>query len=120
MTWTLCTSGAAITKAGANANSTIVASGSTLAQWSNEAESIISNVCRVDLSGGWSGYSYIKKTIASDFCASWIAQQIVSYDMSGYTSRGEAVQVLNVLENNIRRDIELLKDDKVKTFVGAT
>ena len=120
MTWEIHTSGAAIAKAGLYANSTIVASGAYLAQLYDEALSLVSNIARVDLSGGYAGYSYAKKKIIQDVMTAYIAQQVISYDMSGYTSRGEAIQILNVLENNIRRNLDLLKDDKYKTFIGAT
>ena len=40
--------------------------------------------------------------------------KIINYDMSGYTSRQEASQMLNVLHDNFSRNLAMLKDDNVK------
>ena len=49
MSWTLCTSGAAIRKAGSGADVFIIASGAALADWSNEAEAMASSIARSDV-----------------------------------------------------------------------
>lgn len=120
MAWTLCTSGSAVAKAGANANSTITASGSALAVWSDEAESYVSSLARVDLVSNYGNLTANGKQILNELTSSLIAEKIIMYDMSGYTSRGEASMMLNVIENNIVRNISLIKEDKIKTYLGAT
>ena len=70
MSWTLCTSGSAIAKAGLNANTTIIASGTCLADWSEEAESLASGVARANLSGAYATLTLVGKRILSDFCSS--------------------------------------------------
>jgi len=120
MTWTFCTSGAAIAKAGLNANSTITASGAALANWSDEAEAYVNALSRVDLVTAYASLTAEGKKIADVIASSHIAQQIIAYDMAGYTSRLEAQTMLDVLENNIDRNTKLIKEGKVKTYLAAT
>lgn len=119
MSWTFCTSGSAILKAGANRNTAIAASGSTLANWSDEAESVICDMARVDMITNYSSLTSSGKQILSELSSSMIAQKIISYDMSGYT-KSEATLMMNVLENNIVKSAALIKEDKVKTYLAAT
>jgi len=120
MVWTLCTSGQAVIKAGTNANSTIIVSGQALKEWSEESESVISSVANVDVVTGFSGYTTNGKLILQRLCSNMIGQQIVGYDPAGYTNQREMETILDVLENQIRQDKALIKDDKLKTYLGAT
>ena len=120
MAWTLCASAAAIAKAGLNANSAIVASNAALARWSSEAESTFCDIARVDLVTAWATLKANGKEIAQKYCSADIAQNIVNYDMSGYSSRNEAIMILNMLENQKADAIKLIKDDKIKTYLLAT
>lgn len=119
MAWTLCTSGSAIRKAGANANSTIVASGSALSDWSDEAEAYVCDITRVDVVTNFGSLTSNGKQILQTLCSSLIAQRIIGYDMSGYFSR-QAETMLDILENEIDRCERLVKDEKVKTYLEAT
>jgi len=120
MAWTFCTSGAAIAKAGANANSTIIANGDTLADWSNEAENIICDIARVDLVDKYDSLTANGKNILSMLASNMIAQFIIHYDMSGYTTKREAETMLDILENQIRRNISFIENDRIKTYLSAT
>ena len=120
MTWTLCTSGSAIAKAGAGANSIIIADDTNLAIWSDEAEAYVCDTARVDVVSNYENLTSNGKRILSELASSLVAQKIINYDMSGYTSRSEASMMLNVLENNIVRTISLISDDKIKTYLEAT
>lgn len=119
MAWTLGTSGSAIVKAGAFANSTITASGSALANWSDEAEAYICNICRVDVVSNFSSLTSNGKQILQTLFTSLVAQRIVAYDPTGYTSR-QAETILDVLENEIGRCERLVKDEKIKTYLAVT
>lgn len=112
MSWTLTSSGAAIIKAGKNASSDITLSGSALAGWSNEAEGRIIGETRRDWVGNYTGLPSGIKNILSDVCSSYIAKQIISYDMSGYTSRAEALTMLNIQDDIAREGLRILKDFK--------
>jgi len=105
MTWTLCTSGAAIAKAGANANTTIIASGALLSTWSTEAEGRISAECHTDATG----FTGQILAAAGDACSSLIAQNIIAYDTTGYLAR-EADTLLNVNDDRYTRALNIIKN----------
>jgi hypothetical protein len=119
MAWTLCTSGAAISKAGVNVNSTIVTSGSTLANWSNEAEALACSIARSDVVSNFSGLTDNGKQIFQEFCSSHIAQKIIGYEPEAIGSFSSTFRI-NVLENNINTCKTLIKEDKQKTYLAIT
>ena len=112
MSWSMCSSGAAIAKAGANANSTIVNDITTMENWSDETEGYINAETRRDwitnpASGSTSG-------ALIDVASSHIGNKIINYDMSGYSTRLEASIMLDVNADIIRKGITFLKDEAVK------
>ena len=111
MSWTLSTSGAAVRKAGLNANSTIAASGAALAEWSDQAEGEIAAATRRDWVASYSGLSTAIKQILGDAASSLVAMKIISYDITGYLAR-EADTLLNVNDEITSRQIKILKDFK--------
>jgi hypothetical protein len=117
MSWTLCTSGSAILRAGANANSTIIASGVSLATWSDEAEGKICTEGNYDFVTNYSTLDTQIKNGLADACSSIIASNIVAYDMSGYTDRREAETILDLLDERITRSLQILKN-KNKQHLG--
>lgn len=118
MSWTLSTSGAAIAKAGDGANSTIVASTQTLAKWSDEAEGQLSAVTKTNWTSSYSSVTAGYKPILDDAVSDLVAMRIVSYDMSGYTSRFEATTMLDVLRDNYLRCVDALKDNDTRAKMG--
>lgn len=111
MAWTLTTSGAAMQKAGANA-STAALSGAFLTTWSNEAEGRIVSDTRKDYVTNYAAQPTAIKNLLSDICSSLIAKQIITYDMSGYTSRSEAQTMLDVQEDGAVKGLNILRDFK--------
>lgn len=109
MSWTLCTSGAAIYKAGANVSSSVI-SGAILADWSNKAEAYINAATGYDWTTNYASLQTNYKYILDDLCASIIARNMINYDMSGYTSRQEATTMLDVLTDTINIQTAVLKD----------
>ena len=108
MAWTLTTSGACISKAGANAT----ISSAALVIWSNQAESTLSAITRKDWVADYSTVTANFKQVLSDVVSDMVGMRIISYDMSGYTSRTEAETMLDVLRDNITRNIEVLREQK--------
>ena len=49
------------------------------------------------------------KSIITEVTASMVAIEGIRYDMSGYTSRGEATDMITVLRDIINRNIQILK-----------
>ena len=119
MSWTLCTSGAAIVKAGANVNTTIVASGAVLADWSDEAENLACAFARSDVVTNFASLTTNGKEVLQDFCSSHIGQKIINYEPEAIGKSGSVIR-LNILENNIERIKKILVEDKNKTYLGIT
>lgn len=112
MSWTLCTSGSAISFAGSGANSTIILSGSTLQDWADKSEGYIVAVTRRDWVDSYSSVDPGVKGILGNVCAAMVAKKIVTYDMSGYSGKREAETILDVLDDEIQRGLTDLKDFK--------
>ena len=107
MSWKLCTSGAAIAKAGANVNPDIITSGVAMAQYSDEVEGTINMKTRKDWIAGIGSVSANTSGALSDLASTGIAMKIVNYDHSGYV-KGESSIILNVLKDeydNIIKDL---------------
>lgn len=100
MAWELCTSGAAIAKAGTHANSTIIASGSTLATWYDECEARLSGLIHTDCTS----LSTPISAACGDIISSMVAQNIVAYDTTGYLSR-EADTLMNLNDEIITKSL---------------
>ena len=112
MGWTLTTSGAAISKAGANANSTVIASGALLLKWSDQAEGKIVAETRRNWVTKHSDLATDVKSALDNIASSEIAKQIINYDMSGYTSSSEALTMMNIQDDVVAKGMRELKDFK--------
>lgn len=116
MSFNLTTSGACIAKAGKGANVMFSQlSGATiLANWCDQAEADLNAITRRD----WislSGSTLTNfKGILDDLTSDMVAMKIVNYDMGGYTSRLEGATILDVMRDNINRNLEALKNDNIK------
>ncbi len=112
MAWTLTTLSGALYKAGANAS--LGCSGAMLEKFSDQAEGSINAITRRDwvaLSGSTAANF---RGILDDTASDMIAMKIINFDMSGFTSRQEAQTMLDVLRDNITRNLDALKDEKNK------
>lgn len=127
MAFTFCTSGAAKLKAGAGKTSDMGTTSDSITptdldNWSDEAESVICGAARIDLIDKWNNNQLTEsgKHILQMLESAMVAQNILAFDMSGYFSRQEAEIVLDVLENQIRRGLSQITEDKIKTYLKAT
>ncbi len=107
---TLCVSGLAIIKAGANVSSSIP--DTAWDSWIEEAEAQISLFSRYDWVANFSTVSTNFKPVLQAFCADSAAIQGIKYDMVGYTSRIEAEDFINVLRDELLRLGQLIRDQK--------
>ena len=113
MCWTLSISQGAIDRAGANVNSAIKISNAALARWSDQAEAKLGCICNTQWASVYSGLQADLKPILADYCDVYIAKNMINYDMSGFTNQTEAQTMLNVLDNDMKKDIEVLKEKNV-------
>ena len=105
-------------KAGANASSTsnVVA---YINDFMTQAESLINATTRYNWSDDYSSLNVDVKGILKMAAASWAAVEVIRYDMSGFTSRQEALTMINSLLFQYNTCIAQLKDVKVQDFING-
>lgn len=114
---TLCINADVLKKAGANASSTSTAEAYTNV-FIKMAEAQLSSSARYDWVTNYSSVSDIGKEILRDASSSYAAVQSINYDMKGFTSRQEALAMLNILWAGFQKTINLLeKDNNYKDFI---
>lgn len=114
---TLCTNSNVKYKAGANASATSIAEGYTNV-YILLAEAQLSASARYDWVTNYASVSAIGKEILRDAASSYAAVQAINYDMSGFSSRQEAITMVNILWAGFQKTLTLLeKDNKYKDFI---
>ena len=103
-------------KCGANVSSTSKAE-AYINDYMAQAESLINAVTRFNWSDAYSGLNADTKGLLKEVATNLAAIYAISYDMSGFTSRTEAENMINILRDAALRGLSLLRDQKVKTFV---
>ena len=85
-----------------------------------QAESFINILMRINFSDKvTAGLNADVKGIFSDFVSSRVAIEAISYDMSGYGSRVEAEDKINILRDSNLSIMSLLRDKKFTTFISG-
>lgn len=111
-----CTSAEVLRKVGAGASATSSAEAYTN-DFVSQAESTINVMTRYNWSDAYAGLNAdvkgILKQIASDLAAIYVIQ----YDMSGYDSRTEAEDMINILRDSAIRGMSILSDMKAQDFM---
>jgi len=80
-----------------------------------EAEDFLIAVTKSDLVTNW---ATISSGILSEYCARSGAIQVITYNMSGYTSRVEAEDMINVHLFRMGQIVTLLENSDVQDFLG--
>lgn len=119
MSFNLTSSYAIKVKAGANANATATASNTILAKFCDQAESTLSTLTRYDWVTNSASITAKFLGVLDDTVSSLAAMQVITYDMSGYTSRREAETMLDVLTDGVKRNIDKLNEDAYKEIMGS-
>lgn len=114
---TLCTNSNVVYHAGANANSTYTAEAYTNV-FIKEAEGIICLETRYDWVTNYASVSTIGKEVLRIATACLAAISCINADMSVFTSRQEALIMVNILWAQYREVVALiLKDNNYKDFI---
>ena len=103
-------------KAGANASATSVAE-AYVNDYMTQAESFINVMCRYNFSDAYAGLNADVKGLLKEAASNLAAIYVIQYDMSGFTSRIEAEDMINVLRDAFLRAISLLRDKKAQEFM---
>ncbi len=113
------TSGAVLAKAGWGASGAL-STGWTLnseyEKWIEEAEATCVVMSRYDWIKNSGAILNSALPLIKDIVSSLAAIQAVKWSMSGYTSRIEAEDVINVLRDEALRGLQLIRDQKGVTF----
>ena len=105
-------------KAGANASSTSKAE-AYVNDYMTQAESLINVITRANWSDSYSGLNVDVKGVLKEIASNLAAIYVITYDLSGYTSRVEAEDMINVLRDAALRGMSILKDKKPQDFMIA-
>ena len=105
-------------KAGANASATSVAE-AYVNDYMTQAESLINVLCRFNFSDAYSGLNADVKGLLKEAASNIAAIYVIQYDMSGFTSRIEAEDMINILRDAALRAISILRDKKAQDFING-
>lgn len=81
------------------------------------AAALFSNKARKDFVADYPTMPTNRREIVDDGVSSYVACQVVAYDMSNYTSRIEAEDVINVHRDNYLRCMALLQHKENTDFI---
>ena len=114
-----CTTAEVERKAGANASATSKAEAYTN-QYVAEAESEINVFCRYNFSDNYSTLNVDTRDILKMVASNLAAIQVITYDFSGFTSRTEAEDMINVLRDAALRGMSTLRGKKHQDFLNGS
>ena len=111
-----CTTAEVLRKAGANASATSSAEAYTN-DFVTQAESEINVMTRYNWSDAYAALDVDVKGILKEAASNLAAIYVIQYDMSGFTTRTEAEDMINILRDAYLRCLSILRDKKNQTFV---
>ena len=114
-----CTGTEVERKAGAGASATSKAEAYTN-DYIAQVESLINTTCRYNFSDNYSTLNADTKQILKEVASNLAAIYVIQYDMSGFTSRVEAEDQINVLRDAALRGLSILRDKKAQEFIKTS
>jgi hypothetical protein len=84
-----------------------------------QAESYINTACKFNFSDSYGALNADVKAILKEAASNIAAMYVISYDMSGFTSRAEAETMLDLLRDRADFCIELLKNKPHTDFISG-
>jgi hypothetical protein len=117
-TGTICTEAEINAFAGENVDAT----GNTEANhnyWVAHAEAYISALVAYNVVSNWASLTAIGKAIITELGARIAANNAIAYNMSGFTSRTEALEMMNWNFYRIEKCEEILRTESIQNFLGA-
>ena len=105
-------------KAGDGANTTANVE-AYINDFMTQAESEINVATRKNWSDAYSELNADVKGILKQAASNLAAIYVITYDMSGYTSRTEAESMVNILRDGYLRCISILRDVKARDFTDG-
>ena len=103
-------------KAGTSANATAKATAATDV-YVLEVESLVNVATRYNWSDKYGTLNEDVKHILKEITSALCAIYVIQWDLSGYTTRVEAEDMINVLRDAALRGIAILRDKKAQDFM---
>ena len=103
-------------KAGAKASATSKAE-AYVNSYMTQVESEINAICRYNFSDKYAALNVDVKGLLKEAASNLAAIYVIQYDMSGFTSRIEAEDMINVLRDGALRCLSILRDKKTQDFI---
>ena len=104
-------------KAGANASATSKGE-AYVNSYMAQAESFINVFCKYNFSDNYATLNDDVKGILKEAASDLAAIYVIQYDMSGFTSRTEAEDMINILRDSALRALAILKDKVRVEFIN--
>ena len=111
-----CTTAEVERKAGANCSAISKAEAYTN-DYVTQAESVINSMCRYNFSDNYGTLNADTKQILKEVASNLAAIYVIQYDFSGFTSRIEGEDMVNILRDAALRGLSILRDKKVQDFI---
>ena len=105
-------------KAGTNVSATSIAE-AYVNDYMTQAESVINVRCRFNFSDAYSGLNVDVKEILKECASNLAAIYAITWDMSGFTSRIEAEDMINILRDGFLRNLSILKEKAAQDFING-
>ena len=118
MTETLCVSNVGKLAAGTNVSTALTAANYTT--FINQAEGDLAVDTGIDWVDKFSSISSNVNKVLEGAVAAKAAASAIKFDMSGFTSRAEAIMMTNVNWAIYEKAVQDLKQDRAKTLLGVT
>lgn len=115
---TLCTTGEAITKAGAEASSTAT-NPLLVSQFVQQSEGYINSESEFNWIDNYANLNDDVKFILNRTCSADAAIGIITYDIGNYTSRVLAETMVNIYREQVFQGINILKDEAKRNFLKS-
>lgn len=103
-------------KAGAGASETSNTE-AYINDYMTQAESLINVRSKVNYSDSYAGLNTDTKGLLKEVASNLAAIYVIQFDMSGFTSRVEAEDMVNILRDGALRGLSLLGDKKRTDFI---
>ena len=113
-----CTIAEVERKAGANCSAVSKAE-AYVDDYTTQAESLINVLCRFNFSDAYAGLDADVRGILKEVASNLAAIYVISYDMSGFTTRTEAEDMINILRDGALRGLSILRDKKAQDFING-
>lgn len=118
-TGVFCTTAEVRRKAGTGA-STLSTTEAYVNDFVTQAESLINTVCRYNFTDNYPTLNVDVRGVLKLAASNIAAIYVVTFDMSGYSSRIEAEDLINILRDGALQALSLLRDKKQQEFVKTS